>query len=147
MEPKVVKLLAAVVLFTATSCQSDRHSSAGFRLPSGDIERGRTTFVALGCSGCHPVSGGDVPAPTVQPPVSVVLGGVLDYPMTDGYLVTSIINPKFRQARHPRKPNATGPESGMPHFDEQMSVRQLADIVAFLQSRYGVRRIPVQSYY
>lgn len=147
MERKGVKLLVAVVLLTATGCQSDRHSSAGFRLPSGDIERGRTTFVALGCSGCHQVSGGDVPAPTAQPPVSVALGGVLDYPMTDGYLVTAIINPSFRQARHPRKPNATGRESRMPHFDEQMSVRQLADIVAFLQSRYGVRRIPVRYYY
>ena len=132
----------------AIGCDSGRHASTGFRLPpGGDIERGKAAFVALGCATCHEVSGGDTPHPTVQPPVPVVLGGLLDYQMPDGYLVTSIINPSYRLAPYRKDQIAHGNESRMPHYADQITVRQLTDIVAFLQSRYGVRRLPTKYYY
>ncbi len=40
----------------------------------------------------------DLPAPTVQPPVVVALGGEIDSEMSDGYLVTAIINPSSEAA-------------------------------------------------
>jgi len=135
-------------LAASLGCQSGRHSAAGFRLPAtGDIERGKAAFVAFGCSNCHEVYGSDLPRPTVQPPVSAVLGGVQDFEMTDGYLVTSIINPSYRPVRYPEDRIANGKESRMPHYADHMTVAQLTDIVAFLQSHYGVRRWPTRTYF
>ncbi len=137
------KFLAIVALLGTTVACDSRHSSAGFRLPpDGDVERGKAAFVALGCNGCHEVSGVDLPKPTAQPPVPVVLGGEIDRIMGDGYLVTSIIYPSYKLAGYPRDQIASGNESRMPHYADKLSVRQLTDIVAFLQSRYTVRRLP-----
>ena len=148
MERKAVKSLLLVAALAAAGCESGRHSASGFRLPpDGDIERGKVAFVALGCAACHEVSGGDMPRPTVQPPVPVVLGGVLDHEMSDGRLVTSIIYPTFRLAHYPKSQLVNGGQSRMPPYADQITVRQLTDIVAFLQSRYGVRRIPTKYYF
>ena len=141
-------LLVAFALAASIGCDTGRHASTGFRLPpDGDIERGKTAFVAVGCSNCHEVSGGGLPAPTVQPPVPVVLGGMLDYDMPDGYLVTSIIYPSYRLARYPKDQIARSGESRMPHYADGLTVRQLTDIVAFLQSRYMVRRVNPRYYH
>ncbi len=133
--PAIVVLLGA-----AAACSTGRHSSAGFRLPAdGDVERGKAAFVALNCHTCHEVSGLDLPRPTVQPPVPVVLGRELTHELTDGYLVTSIINPSYKFAPYPRRLIATGGQSRMPHYADRITVRQMTDIVAFLQSRFTVR--------
>jgi L-cysteine S-thiosulfotransferase len=138
------KLLPVLAMLAAgMACDSGRRSAAGFRLPAdGDVERGKAAFVELGCNSCHEVSGADLPRPTVQPPVPVVLGGELGKVMTDGYLTTSIIYPSYRFASYPRKQIADGRESRMPHYADKMTVRQMIDIVAFLQSRYTVREMP-----
>ncbi len=136
------KLLPIVVLLGGTvACDSGRHSSAGFRLPAnGDVERGKVAFVQLGCNTCHEVSGMDLPKPTVQPPVPVVLGGVVPVEVTDGYLVTSIINPSYTLAPYPKEMITAGGKSRMPDYSGTMTVAQLVDTVAFLQSRYTVER-------
>jgi hypothetical protein len=136
------KLLPIVVLLGGTvACDSGRHSSAGFRLPAnGDVERGKVAFVQLGCNNCHEVSGMDLPKPTVQPPVPVVLGGVVPVEVTDGYLVTSIINPSYTLAPYPKEMITAGGKSRMPDYSGTMTVAQLVDTVAFLQSRYTVER-------
>jgi len=141
-------LLVALALAASIGCETGRHASTGFRLPpDGNIERGKAAFVALGCSHCHEVSGGGLPAPSVQPAVPVVLGGVVDSDMPDGYLVTSIIYPSYRLARYPKDEITLGGESRMPHYADGMTVRQLTDIVAFLQSRYTVRRVNPKYYH
>lgn len=126
---------------TLCGCDSGPHSSAGFRLPDGNVERGKTAFVAYGCHTCHEVAGSDLPRPAVQAPVPVVLGGVVERPMTDGYLTTSIINPSYRIAGYPKEQVVAGGRSRMPHFGDRMTVQDLADLVAFLQSRYTVRHM------
>ena len=94
--------LVAFLALGLTSCGAGRYSSSGFRLPAdGNVERGKAAFVAFGCHTCHVVPGSDLPRPTVQPPVPVVLGGVVSQPIADGYLVTSIINPSYRLAHYP----------------------------------------------
>ena len=137
---RFVKLLPIVALLGGTvACDSGRHSSAGFRLPvNGDVERGKVAFVQLGCNHCHEVSGMDLPKPTVQPPVPVVLGGVVPVAVTDGYLVTSIINPSYALAPYPKDLITAGGKSRMPDYSGTMTVAQLVDTVAFLQSRYTV---------
>lgn len=141
-------LLVFAALLSTVACDSGRHSSAGFRLsPDGDIARGRTAFVALGCHSCHHVSGVDLPQPTVKPPVPVVLGGEVDREMTDGYLVTSIIYPSYVLAHYPTEQITSGGKSRMPCLADNMTVRQLTDIVAFLQSRYTLREPPPYTYH
>ena len=137
-------LLSLAVFLSAGAGCSGRHSSAAFHLPpDGDVERGKAAFVALGCNGCHEVSGADLPRPTVQPPVPVVLGGATDARLSDAYLVTSIIYPSHDLGPYPKNQVSSGGESRMPHsYTDRMTVRQLTDIVAFLQSRYTITRLP-----
>jgi len=138
--PAIWKILAAVLLLSAAGCDSGRHSSAGFRLPdNGSVDRGKTAFLSLECNRCHEVSGVDLPRPTVQPAVPVILGGLVTSEVPDGYLATSIINPSHKLAPYPKELITVGGKSRMPEYD-QITARQLADIVAFLQSRYIVRR-------
>ena len=99
-------------------------------------------FVALGCNSCHEVSGVDLPRPTVQPPVPVILGGPVEARLSDAYLVTSIIYPSYELAPYPKDQITSGGQSRMPHYIDQISVRQLTDIVAFLQSRYFIPGMP-----
>ncbi len=138
-----ILLAIASLLMATAACNAGRHSSSGFRLPdTGDPERGKATFIALGCSGCHRVSGAaELPAPTTTPAVPVVLGGDVATEMTDGYLVTSIINPSHRLASYPKSQIATDGKSRMPEYAESLSVRELTDLVAFLQAHYTVRSV------
>jgi mono/diheme cytochrome c family protein len=132
-----------MLLALATACSSGRHSSAGFRLPNGgDVEKGKAAFVALQCYTCHEVQGVDLPKPTVQPPVPVTLGGEVTEVVTDGYLVTSIINPSYELAPYPKELITVNGKSRMPDYADRVTARQVTDVVAFLQSRYTVRRIP-----
>jgi sulfur-oxidizing protein SoxX len=136
----VLPLLFAVLAMVLCSCEPGPHSSSGFRLPDGNAVRGKAVFVAYGCHRCHEVAGSDLPKPTVQPTVPVVLGGVVERTMTDGYLTTSIINPSYQIAGYPKEQVAVNGRSRMPHFDDRMTVQDLTDLVSFLQSRYTVRR-------
>lgn len=124
----------AVLLAAAPACDSGRRSAAGFRLPpDGDIERGKAAFLTLGCNRCHDIAGVDLPKPQGRPERVVILGGEIAREPNDGRLVRSVIWPEG---------------GGMPHYAQEMTVRQLTDIVALLQSRYVVRRLtPTWTYY
>jgi sulfur-oxidizing protein SoxX len=136
----------AVLFVAAAACNSGRHSSAGFRLPAdGDPTRGKAVFVELKCHTCHQVHGVDLPRPTVQPPIPVVLGGEVPGEVADGYLVTSIIYPSYTLAHYPKHLITSADQSRMPSYSDSVTVRQLTDVVAFLQSRYTVRR-PMSKY-
>lgn len=140
MRPLVVSFttLLAVGLL---GCAGAR-SGAGFRLPGGDASAGRLAFESLKCHQCHRVEGVDFPAPSVHPPVPVVLGGEVPHVKTDGELVTSIVNPSHRitGAYNPEEVMRPDGSSRMPDMTDAMTVHQLVDIVAFLQARYTVVR-------
>ena len=136
---KLRVLAAGLLLASAMACNAGRHSSSGFRLPpDGNPAQGKIEFVALGCNTCHRVAGVDLPAPTVQPPVPVVLGGQVNTDPADGYLTTSIIFPSHRLATYPKYMIANGDQSRMPSYADRITVRQLTDVVAFLQAQYTV---------
>lgn len=132
----VLTLLAILVL---AGCQRGPTSAAGFRLPDGDPEAGRATFVELQCYDCHTVTNETFP-PTSNPDgLNVVLGGESTYVTTYGELVTSIINPSHKLASgyEPETISADG-ESKMRVYNDVMTVKQLTDLVVFLQPHYKV---------
>ncbi len=134
---------AAVAALAAAgaACNPGRYSASGLHLPmDGNVERGKADFVALGCNSCHQVNGVDLPGPTAVPPVPVKLGGQTSRRLSDGYLITAIFNPNFHLAPHEKGEITAGGQSRMPAFTEKMTVRQMVDVIAFLQSRYTVRR-------
>ena len=129
-------LLATLAL---AGCSTGRKGSAGFHLPDGDPVMGRAVFVSLKCHACHSVPGAEVPAPVVEPLVTVELGGRVPVPRTDGELVAAIVDPSHRLAPgYERHLVASGKISRMGDFSESMTVRELIDLVAFVQSRYEV---------
>lgn len=135
-------LLTAVILYGPIACDSGPRSPVGFLLPEGDVEQGEAAFLELQCNGCHTVDGVDLPPPLVitNPSATVVLGGQVFEIRTDGYLVTSIIDPSHELARGLNKEQITTStgESRMPDYSEIMAIQQLIDLVDFLQSRYTV---------
>jgi L-cysteine S-thiosulfotransferase len=140
------KLLAAVGLLAASiACGTAKDPARGFRLAgSGDIQHGRAAFLEFGCNNCHEVMGANLPRPTVQP---VVLGGSVRRQPSDGYLVTAIINPAYHAARYPGANGMNGSTLQMPDFASRMTVQQLTDLVAYLQTRYALSPLPVKSEY
>jgi mono/diheme cytochrome c family protein len=131
-----VALLAASV----AACVTGPRSWVGFRLPEGDVDRGRAVFVEMRCHACHEVAGTALPRPVAEPAVPVKLGGVVWSYRTDGELVTAIVNPSHRiTAGRGDGAVRSGGLSRMGDFGDTMTVRQLVDVVAFLQSRYDVQ--------
>lgn len=143
------RFLALVPLFVCAAACNARYSTAAFHLPAdGDAERGKAAFLSLGCNSCHGVIGVDLPRPTAQPSIPVVLGGMVDRRLSDAYLVTEVIDPSYRLAPYPRDQITTGDgQSRMPHYADKMTVRQLTDIVAFLQAHYTLRPLPPEYTY
>jgi hypothetical protein len=135
--------LSAVVL---TACGPE--SGIGFRLPDGDATRGRDAFTALRCNSCHDVQGSDIAFR--EEVTRVALGGRTTRVRTYGELVTSIINPSHRLApRYAEEQVAVSGESLMraAYLNDVMTVQQLVDLVAFLQSTYEVAPPPVPAYW
>jgi mono/diheme cytochrome c family protein len=139
----------AVALVCALIAACDARSGAGFRLPDGDVDRGRAAFAALGCNSCHEVEGIDLPSAT-NGVASVPLGGRTTWVKTYGELVTAIVNPSHRIARRdPAVEVAVDGESlmSLAHLNDVMTVQQLIDLVAFLQASYEVVPPPIEPYY
>ena len=142
-------LVIAAMLSVVAACDSGRHTTAGFSMPAdANLERGRQAFSDLGCPACHRVVNLNLPSPTVQPAVPVVLGGEIDRKLSDAYLVTAMISPSHQLALYPKEQVTSGGMSRMPNHTDKMSVRQMVDLVAFLQSRYIERpMLPTYDYH
>lgn len=131
--------LAAVAALAVVCAACESRYSSSLHLPAGDVDRGKTAFVELGCHSCHEVAGANLPAPSVHPAVPVTLGGEVDRKLSDAYLVTSMLDPSYDLAPYPRDQITSGGKSRMPCFAARMSTQQMIDIVAFLQSHYSLR--------
>ena len=130
-------LLAAAVLGLLPACHYGPKSVKGLSLPDGNIENGKKAFLALQCNTCHRVNGVELPPPVATAPTNIVLGGEVTMIRTYGELVTSVINPSHGLAPGFKKEQIKeGKLSPMPDFNDVMTVRQMIDLVAFLQSRY-----------
>lgn len=138
------KALAATLLIILSACDGadPKKSARGFRLPDGDIEEGKVAFVALDCHQCHSVVGVELAKYEGDSPVSLSIGGEVRRVKNYGELVTSIINPdhvistKYLTQLSVNKRDEAKAKSPMHSSNDKMTVTQLIDIVAFLQSRY-----------
>jgi hypothetical protein len=114
-------------------------SAAAFRLPNGDAEAGRKTFVEMRCYVCHEVKGVDARFEGT-PAAHVVLGGKVTRVKTYAELVTAIINPthKIPSDRPGAEPIGTPSVMSVAGLNDVMTVTQLVNLVAFLQPQYKV---------
>ncbi len=147
MKPPKEFFDTATVLATAflliAGCAGPK-SGKGFTLPDGDVDRGKTAFVALNCHTCHAVSGVDFPELEKRGELVVALGGKTTRIQTYGELVTSIINPSHKVAKkYSEEPSGDSGEvkSKMVSNNDAMTVSQLIDIVKFLQAHYELEPV------
>jgi len=139
---RLISAFSAIALSLA--CEVGPQSGRGLRLPDGDIARGAVAFGELGCAKCHDIAGDPAPAIEGRPEVIVVLGGQVTRVASYGELVTSIVNPSHKLTRrYPQEKVAEGGVSKMENFNERMTVAQLIDLTAFLQSHYELRPEPL----
>ena len=138
--PRLGLALAAAALAAAALAACSPKAGAAFRLPDGDALRGRDAFLELRCNSCHDIVDRD-DIPFRQGLVHVTLGGPTTSVKTYGELVTSIINPSHRiTPRYPAEQVTVNGESlmAMAYLNDVMTVRQLIDLVAFLETTYQV---------
>ncbi|MGB2403037.1 MAG: c-type cytochrome [Akkermansiaceae bacterium] len=118
----------------------EKKMAKGFVLPSGDNEKGKQAFIELKCHRCHTVAGELLPEIVDPEIVKLHLGGEVYRVKTYGQLVTSVIHPNHKLAKdylagmdEEQRETAQSP---MPSMVDQMTVRQMIDIVSFLNSHY-----------
>lgn len=142
MQRFLVLAAAAASIIGIAACEGGIVPSQEIALPEGDAARGQMAFVELECTACHTVSGTELELPEEPGPVSIALGGRVTKVKSYGELVTSVINPSHRLARNPFKQEIEQDgQSIMPIYGDIMTVTQLVDIVAFLESKYeGIER-------
>lgn len=140
----VVLGLIGLAVVIGAGCEVGPRSGRGLRLPEGDIEQGAAAFRALGCERCHDVVGVSPAAGGERADTILTLGGEVTRVYSYGELVTSIVNPSHRISRRYPEEETTVAEgvSRMENFNDRMTVAQLIDLVAFLQSKYELRRDP-----
>lgn len=129
--------LMLILLF---GCESDAQSPRGFSLPEGNAESGQVVFEKYQCNDCHKIIG-DTENESSQYLVvkPIPLGGSTGRVKTYAELVTSIINPSHKLT--PRQPASFTSEDGvslMRVVNDELTVSELIDLVAYLQPKYKV---------
>ena len=137
---RILSVIFTVVLFAgASGCTRTPESAAGFRLPDGDQIAGRQEFIDLQCHQCHSIPGETFPEILNVDPPYVVLGGDVTRVKTYGELVAAIINPSHKLASgYAEELVSEGGVSKMRVYNDVMTVKQLTDLVVFLQPNYEV---------
>ena len=133
----IVALLSSAVFVVGCAY----NPSFGFPIEQGDIDEGRQAFVDHQCHQCHSIAGLQLPELAGAPAPILELGGEIINAKSYAELLTSIINPTHAisdRYREQLRLDAVVPlESPMPVPSiDNMTVRQLIDLVAFLDSRY-----------
>jgi hypothetical protein len=113
----------------------------GFPVQEGNVDAGRQAFIDHQCHGCHSVASVTLPPLAGANAVLLELGGETSVAKSYAELMTSVINPNHaisERYREELRLKAVVPVESpmpMPRIDN-MTVRQLIDLVAFLDSRY-----------
>jgi len=134
----MVFLLASLLGLGACD-QEARLNSKGFRLPDGDAQIGRETFLYMQCNQCHTIEGMQLPVIPGKEPPYVELGGAVTHVKSYGELVTAIIYPSHKLADgYAEEIVSVDGESNMYVYNRHMTVQELIDLVTFLQPQYDV---------
>ena len=137
-----VKGLSAVLTLPALLAGCASGALFGFPIDQGDVAAGRQAFLDHRCHQCHSIADERLPPLAGAGRPMLELGGRTTVVRSYADLTTSIINPNHAISERYRDQqlllNTEIPlESPMPRPNlNTMSVRQLIDIVAFLDSKY-----------
>jgi hypothetical protein len=137
-----LKGLCVVLGLTALLAGCASGALFGFPIDQGDIAAGRQAFIDHRCHQCHSIAGETMPPLAGADRPILELGGPTSIVRSYADLTTSIINPNHAISERYRDQqlllNTEIPlESPMPRPNlNTMSVRQLIDIVSFLDSKY-----------
>jgi mono/diheme cytochrome c family protein len=135
--------VASVAIFCSKSAERHAapHSSAEhapadwkFTLPPGDPVAGKDLFVELECYKCHEIKGENFPIESdkgIGPELSQMAGM---HPAE--FFAESIVNPNAVLDAEDREKGFLGADgkSRMPTYSEVLTVKQLADLAAYLKS-------------
>ena len=148
MAKSIFFLLMTVALSVTSGCVTPPKSGKGFTLPVGDAQAGKIIYTSLQCNACHRIDGVDqIAAEREEPELSIALGGEVTRIETYGELVTSIINPSHRLAKgYPVDVVSVDGKSKMKNYNDAMTVTQLTDLVAFVQSKYKLLEYELTDY-
>jgi hypothetical protein len=145
--------MSKVLLLFATSLLmacSEYQESKGFSLPEGDPESGQLVFIEYRCIECHTLAGTEFTdeLEDFEREIMVRIGGETTRVKSYGDLVTSIINPSHRLAKGYAVEDVIDAEgeSRMRNYNEELNVRELIDLVAFLKSKYKLKSVPQTMY-
>lgn len=140
-------ILFAFVFFL-TACSQGPESPRGFSLPEGDLERGEQVFVQYDCLSCHRLQGYGAVVTERELDTPIILGGTVTKVKTYAELLTSVINPSHRLASGYQDEQITDEagQSLMRNYNDIMTVSELIDLVAFLESYYELNPY-AQSHY
>jgi sulfur-oxidizing protein SoxX len=138
---KATTILGTIIAVAAmlSACDVDTvMSERGFRLPDGDPQSGRETFLYMQCNQCHTIKNEELPIiPGTEPYVE--LGGVVTHVKTYGELVTAIVNPSHKLADgYAEDLVSEDGVSNMYIYNDYMTVQELTDLVRFLQPHYDI---------
>ena len=127
-------------LVILTACNAGKHSPAGFSLPEGDADAGKSTFTELACNACHSTPDIAQLDSDSSEKISVPLGGKVRRVQTYADLVTSIINPSHRFSKvSPAEMVMEHGKSRMPDYNSMLTVDQLINLVTYLQPHYKLQ--------
>lgn len=130
------KLLLPCALLSVAACglslPDEDHQRLSLVMPLGDPERGAEVFVDLSCGSCHSVGGVPAPRQVISANPGPALGPKHARCCAED-LATSIVAPSHAIAPDVRA-RLAGRLSPMGDYTDVLTVRQLADLVAYLQS-------------
>jgi hypothetical protein len=154
MLTKALSGLTILLALSLGACMQSDPDAIQLILPAGDAVAGNQAFLDLGCPTCHTVKGVDgLPAPKMEP--SFELGPTLTG-LSRGGIATQVVRPTHVNAQAtelwtdweqgqrvwlgPGQAVGEGEEAQLRHASRMsdycavMTVKQLGDLVAFLQS-------------
>ncbi|MDX2145734.1 MAG: c-type cytochrome [Rhodospirillaceae bacterium] len=140
-------IAALAALLAVAGCQSNLR----FALPTGNASVGKEVFAKYRCADCHVIAGMEHLRAGVEPLMTLRLGGETDRIETYDDLLVSVVNPSHVISKNfPGVKVSEGGKSKMPNYNDVMSVTELVDLFAYLQSQYTLKEfepIPYPDYW
>jgi len=136
----IYRFFLAIGFGLLLGCDADSQAARGFSLPKGDPGAGKLVYTQLQCNNCHSLPSVPQDSERIAGSPSVTLGGEVSSVQTYGQLVSSIINPSHRIAKgYPLAEVTENGQSRMRNYNEVMTVKELIDLVSYLQPQYQLR--------
>jgi len=131
---------AILMALMLTACDEPQPVK-GFVLPEGNVDLGKQVFIDNECYQCHTMKSETFPERSLNPPVTLELGGKVYRVKDYGELLDAVVNPSHiispKYLMTLDKEDRKNAETPMPNLTEQITVAELIDLVAFLHAQYS----------